>query len=279
MQIRSSVWLQFVGRPGRGPGGGSGRTSGEEALAPRSGRWLSWALNRWRRGRGGAACQLHGAARTSWPHPQLRRRRQALRPITGANRNFNAQLPGLEVGDHVEHPRARQVRPAIGRGRLARRRELRRRIEQGASEVVEADVGSRQAREIAADRIAGCVIAPRSPRRGHRERVAPLALTVGRSSSGGCARSRPAPAYDSSWRPPSTKHCPVLASDPRPPRRRPRSLPVPRGAANRAQRTARRSDRYHAGSSVTIATSGEEPMPHDSLARSVSPKHDGAPCA
>ena len=195
MQIRSSVWLQFVGRPGRGPGGGSGRTSGEEALAPRSGRWLSWALNRWRRGRGGAACQLHGAARTSWPHPQLRRRRQALRPITGANRNFNAQLPGLEAGDHVEHPRARQVRPAIGRGRLARRRDLRRRIEQGASEVVEADVGSRQAREIAADRIAGCVIAPRSPRRGHRERVAPLALTVGRSSSGGCARSRPAPAY------------------------------------------------------------------------------------
>jgi len=62
----------------------------------------------------------------------------------------------------------------------------------------------------------------------HRERVATRTLTAERSSSGGCARCRPAPAYTtSSRRSPATELCAALSRRPRsPPSSTSRSPPV-----------------------------------------------------
>jgi hypothetical protein len=94
-------------------------------------------------------------------------------------------------------------------------------------------------------------VVDKHPALHHRERVATLTLTVDRSSSGGCPRSRPRAGY--------THFIPAVASDealpaalaadPRPPPLRGRShrpLAVPSGAANRAhalscKRPARRA--------------------------------------
>jgi len=64
VQIRSSVWLRFVGRPGRGPGGGSGRTSGEELSRPDPG---AGSAGRWT---GGAVGGVVQRASSTGPHEQ-----------------------------------------------------------------------------------------------------------------------------------------------------------------------------------------------------------------